>query len=87
MTCPICQDQTDPRFRPFCSKRCAEIDLGKWLGGEYAVPSRDPEDIENEGDENETESWPAGGHGGKRKPSPRENEFSPVLFINERKFR
>ena len=46
MTCPICQKETDTRFRPFCSKRCADVDLGKWLGGDYAVPSQDPEDIE-----------------------------------------
>lgn len=46
MTCPICQKPTAPAFRPFCSKRCADVDLGKWLGGDYAVPSRDPEDVE-----------------------------------------
>ncbi|SLN54491.1 zinc-binding protein [Roseovarius litorisediminis] len=46
MTCPICERDADTRFRPFCSKRCADIDLGKWLDGTYAVPSRDPEDIE-----------------------------------------
>ena len=51
MSCPICEKETDPRFRPFCSKRCADVDLGKWLGGEYAVPSRDPEDIERALDE------------------------------------
>ncbi|RKF14786.1 DNA gyrase inhibitor YacG [Roseovarius spongiae] len=46
MTCPICKRPTVARFRPFCSGRCADVDLGKWLGGEYAVPSRDPEDME-----------------------------------------
>lgn len=46
MTCPICKKPTVPAFRPFCCKRCADLDLGKWLGGDYAVPSRDPEDIE-----------------------------------------
>ena len=46
MSCPICKKATTPEFRPFCSKRCADVDLGKWLGGDYAVPSRDPEDIE-----------------------------------------
>ncbi|WP_320178043.1 DNA gyrase inhibitor YacG [Roseovarius pacificus] len=53
MSCPICDKESDPRFRPFCSKRCADVDLGKWLGGEYAVPSRDPEDIERALDEAE----------------------------------
>lgn len=46
MSCPICNKPTDQKFRPFCSKRCADVDLAKWLGGDYAVPSRDPEDIE-----------------------------------------
>ncbi|WP_420568280.1 DNA gyrase inhibitor YacG [Thalassovita sp.] len=46
MSCPICQKAADQKYRPFCSKRCADVDLAKWLGGAYAVPSRDPEDIE-----------------------------------------
>ena len=46
MTCPICQKETAQKYRPFCSKRCADVDLAKWLGGDYAVPSQDPEDIE-----------------------------------------
>lgn len=46
MTCPICKKPADARYRPFCSKRCADVDLGKWFSGNYAVPSTDPEDIE-----------------------------------------
>ncbi|MEO3415575.1 DNA gyrase inhibitor YacG [Roseovarius sp. CAU 1744] len=46
MSCPICEKDTIAAYRPFCSKRCADIDLGKWLKGEYAVPSQDPEDAE-----------------------------------------
>lgn len=46
MSCPICQKPTDPTQRPFCSKRCADVDLARWLGGNYAIPSTDPEDIE-----------------------------------------
>ncbi|HKL69956.1 DNA gyrase inhibitor YacG [Salibaculum sp.] len=46
MTCPICRKPADTRYRPFCSKRCADVDLGKWFGGDYAVPSSDPEDVE-----------------------------------------
>jgi hypothetical protein len=37
--CPICKSPAERRFRPFCSKRCAEIDLSRWLGGSYAVPA------------------------------------------------
>ena len=46
MTCPICGKKTDRRFRPFCSKRCADIDFGHWLRGDYALPAEDPEDID-----------------------------------------
>ncbi len=46
MSCPICKKKSDAKYRPFCSKRCADVDLGKWFSGDYAVPSTDPEDIE-----------------------------------------
>ncbi|HEY0107325.1 MAG TPA: DNA gyrase inhibitor YacG [Rhizomicrobium sp.] len=36
--CPICGKPRDAAFRPFCSKRCADIDLARWLRGEYAIP-------------------------------------------------
>ncbi len=44
MTCPICKRPTITDFRPFCSKRCADVDLGKWLTGSYAIPADAPED-------------------------------------------
>jgi endogenous inhibitor of DNA gyrase (YacG/DUF329 family) len=47
MSCPICGAATEQSHRPFCSKRCADIDLAKWMNGSYAVPSSDPEGIEN----------------------------------------
>ncbi len=46
MSCPICGRASDAKYRPFCSARCADIDLAKWLSGSYAIPSDDPEDIE-----------------------------------------
>lgn len=46
--CPICDKLSAERFRPFCSKRCADIDLGRWLNGSYAVPAR--EDDEGDGE-------------------------------------
>ncbi len=36
--CPICGKPSVQDYRPFCTKRCADIDLGRWLGGRYAVP-------------------------------------------------
>ena len=44
MSCPICRKPTAPEFRPFCSRRCADVDLGRWMTGAYAVPSADPDD-------------------------------------------
>jgi endogenous inhibitor of DNA gyrase (YacG/DUF329 family) len=46
MACPICDKETEKKYRPFCSKRCADIDLGKWMNGTYAVASQDREDDE-----------------------------------------
>jgi uncharacterized protein len=39
--CPICGKPTQPATRPFCSKRCADIDLGRWLGDVYRVPGEE----------------------------------------------
>ena len=46
MSCPICANATDPKHRPFCSRRCADVDLAKWLGGGYAIPG-EPVDEED----------------------------------------
>jgi uncharacterized protein len=39
--CAICGKPQESRFRPFCSKRCADVDLGRWLKGNYAIPGRE----------------------------------------------
>jgi endogenous inhibitor of DNA gyrase (YacG/DUF329 family) len=36
--CPICRRPAAEEFAPFCSRRCADIDLHRWLGGVYAIP-------------------------------------------------
>jgi uncharacterized protein len=36
--CPICQKPSQPKFHPFCSNRCTQVDLNRWLGGHYAIP-------------------------------------------------
>ena len=36
--CPLCGKPRSEQYRPFCSKHCADIDLGRWLGGRYVVP-------------------------------------------------
>ena len=42
MACPICKRPAEP-LRPFCSRRCADVDLGRWLTGAYAVPAGEDE--------------------------------------------
>ena len=44
MTCPICARETDPKYRPFCSRRCADVDLGRWISGTYSIPADPDED-------------------------------------------
>ncbi len=48
-SCPICGRGTEQRYRPFCSKRCADIDLGRWLGERYRVPGP-PAPVEKDDD-------------------------------------
>ncbi len=40
-TCAICGKPQDERVRPFCSKRCADIDLGRWFSGRYAIAAEE----------------------------------------------
>jgi uncharacterized protein len=50
MKCPTCRKETKREgnpFRPFCSERCQLIDLGRWAGGEYRVPSQEKPPEEN----------------------------------------
>ena len=42
--CPICGKPAVEQLRPFCSRRCADVDLNRWLSGVYAVPVKDEED-------------------------------------------
>ena len=49
-TCPICKRPSAPEFKPFCSARCKDRDLLKWLGDGYAIPG-EPLDPEASGSE------------------------------------
>ena len=48
--CAVCGKPAEPQYRPFCSRRCADVDLQRWLTGRYAVPvvedDADPEEPE-----------------------------------------
>ncbi len=40
--CAICKKRdVSPEYKPFCSKRCADIDLGRWFNGNYAIPTNE----------------------------------------------
>jgi hypothetical protein len=41
--CPMCKQRATLEYRPFCSKRCSDLDLSKWLGGSYAIPVEESE--------------------------------------------
>jgi len=46
--CPICGRATETDYRPFCSRRCADVDLSRWLIGAYAIPARPDDDEDGE---------------------------------------
>ena len=42
--CPICAKPVADEFRPFCSKRCRDVDLNRWLSGAYVVAGKEEDD-------------------------------------------
>lgn len=46
--CPICGKPSTREAYPFCSRRCADIDLNRWLSGRYVIPGSQEEDAETE---------------------------------------
>jgi len=54
--CPICGQKSQPRWHPFCSKRCADVDLHRWLSGRYVIPGTPDETAaarDDDADEND----------------------------------
>ena len=45
--CPTCSKPSIRPYFPFCSARCAQVDLGKWLNGDYAIPAHEAEQDSN----------------------------------------
>ena len=43
-TCAICGKPQSAEYRPFCSRRCADVDLNRWLSGAYAIPVTETDD-------------------------------------------
>ena len=42
--CPICRQPSTDKYSPFCSKRCADVDLQRWFSGAYAIPAESGDD-------------------------------------------
>ncbi|MDB5541554.1 MAG: zinc-binding protein [Devosia sp.] len=55
--CPICGKPSSQQFHPFCSGRCSDIDLNRWLSGSYVIPAEPVEEdgAVKPGDEDEEE--------------------------------
>lgn len=51
--CPLCKKPTVPAYRPFCSKRCADIDLARWFRGDYVIEGEKGQDQEQEQEQEE----------------------------------
>ncbi|MCW5720960.1 MAG: DNA gyrase inhibitor YacG [Devosia sp.] len=49
--CPICGKPSAEAYKPFCSKRCADVDLNRWLTGSYVIPARDDEPVADASDD------------------------------------
>lgn len=56
--CPTCGKQAVLAHRPFCSKRCANLDFGRWLGGAYVIPAKPGEEDEDENEDGEAGNDP-----------------------------
>ncbi|RJF89144.1 DNA gyrase inhibitor YacG [Oleomonas cavernae] len=46
--CQICGKPSAEKYRPFCSARCADVDLHRWLGGRYAIPAVETDEPDDE---------------------------------------
>ncbi|MBN8629814.1 MAG: DNA gyrase inhibitor YacG [Rhodobacterales bacterium] len=46
-SCPICGKPASPDYRPFCSRRCADVDLGRWLTEGYRIPAENEDEAED----------------------------------------
>jgi hypothetical protein len=53
-TCALCDKLVDPVYRPFCSRRCADVDLQRWFAGTYAVPAEEGPSEIDDGDPDRT---------------------------------
>ena len=46
--CVICGKPKDEKYKPFCSKRCADVDLNRWFSGGYAIPAANDDEPDDQ---------------------------------------
>ena len=51
--CAVCVKPQSPEFKPFCSRRCADVDLQRWFAGAYAIPAEAAPDDGRDPDQGE----------------------------------
>jgi len=49
--CPICRKPAAADYRPFCSRRCSDVDLQRWLTGGYAIPAAEDDGADHPPDD------------------------------------
>jgi hypothetical protein len=52
-SCAICGRPRDPKYDPFCSRRCADVDLHRWLKGTYVIPGPERPSVDRDSEEEE----------------------------------
>lgn len=52
-SCPVCKKPVDPAYKPFCSRRCADVDLQRWFAGSYAVPAAEAGESSEESEDDQ----------------------------------
>ena len=55
--CPVCRRPAVENFRPFCSRKCADVDLGRWLKESYVIPGAPAPESAREGDREKDEDF------------------------------
>jgi endogenous inhibitor of DNA gyrase (YacG/DUF329 family) len=54
--CPICKKEVQEKYKPFCSKRCADIDLNRWFNHSYTIPGVEVAGVEDGYEEDDLQS-------------------------------
>ena len=62
MSCPICGKPQVAEYRPFCSRRCADVDLGRWLTESYRIPAETDGEVDGEVDGDSLDETPKQTH-------------------------